>query len=194
MEIHLDFSILNIDTPHFAAVITFIDLNANECRCKYFEYPEAPDVTLPLTTIRRISVGVLNKSDIYVGYKGQCKYSQDQLYYDCEVQGITDHGCAVIYTQYGNTEEVPIQYIRPFIQKQAKKENKDNSLSLIKIPENLKILPTDTEEEKLRKKKKIKAIKNKNRVVVQELEVANVQNNWKKFVTKVSIYILIYIH
>lgn len=40
-------------------------------------------------------------------------------------------------------------------------------------------------QEKQRKKKKLKAIKNKNRVIEQELEVAQVQTTWKKFVDKV---------
>lgn len=39
--------------------------------------------------------------------------------------------------------KVPIAYIRPLIQKQKKEKSEQ---SLIKIPENLKILPTDTEE------------------------------------------------
>ena len=48
-------------------------------------------------------------------------------------------------------------------------------------------------QEKMRKKKKIKAIKNKNRIVTKEVEVAAVQHNWQKFVNKVRsglIYVL----
>ena len=40
-------------------------------------------------------------------------------------------------------------------------------------------------QEKQRKKKRIKAIKSKNRLITKDLEVAAVQTNWKKFVTKV---------
>jgi hypothetical protein len=41
-------------------------------------------------------------------------------------------------------------------------------------------------QEKLRKRKKVKAIKSKNRIVTKEAEVAAVQHSWQKFVTKVS--------
>jgi survival of motor neuron-related-splicing factor 30 len=59
-----------------------------------------------------------------------------------------------------------------------------NEKGLIPIPEKLKILPTDTEEEKLRKKKKLKAIKNHNRNVSRELEMQETQQSWKKFINK----------
>ena len=42
-------------------------------------------------------------------------------------------------------------------------------------------------QEKQRKKKRIKAIKSKNRLITKDLEVAAVQTNWKKFVSKVSV-------
>ncbi len=44
-------------------------------------------------------------------------------------------------------------------------------------------------QEKQRKKKKIKIIKNKNRLVTQEVEVAQVQQSWQKFVTKVYVVV-----
>ena len=125
----------------FAGVVTNI-LSPSEYRVKYFEFDT--EVTLPIATLTRINTGNnLTKTDIKPGFKGQCKYSQDQLYYDATVQQVTEHGAIVVYTQYGNTEEVPIAYIRPLIQKQKKSDKEE---TLIKIPDNLKILPTDTEE------------------------------------------------
>ena len=125
----------------FAGVVTSI-LSPSEYRVKYFEFDT--EVTLPIATLTRINTGNnLTKADIKPGFKGQCKYSQDQLYYDATVQQVTEHGAIVVYTQYGNTEEVPIAYIRPLIQKQKKSDKEE---TLIKIPDNLKILPTDTEE------------------------------------------------
>jgi hypothetical protein len=41
-------------------------------------------------------------------------------------------------------------------------------------------------QQKLKKKKKIKAIKGKARLQTQEAEQSAVQNTWKAFVTKVS--------
>eukprot|EP01034_Spumella_vulgaris_P023113 gene23113-29306_t len=126
----------------------------------------------------------------------------DQQYYDCTVTGITKNGYNITYSAYGNVEEVPLEYLRetPRViapppsssswtgasssgKKDAKGKNSDG---LIPIPEALKILPTDTEEEKNRKKKKIKAIKNKNRIATIDNEVAAVQTTWQNFVTKGS--------
>ncbi len=45
-------------------------------------------------------------------------------------------------------------------------------------------------QEKERKRKRLKAIKNKNRLIQQEEEVAQVQQTWKKFVEKVTSYAL----
>lgn len=56
-----------------------------------------------------------------------------------------------MFTEYGNSEEVPIQYILP-VKTSNKKRKKDGDApmgsekGLIPIPEKLKILPTDTEE------------------------------------------------
>jgi hypothetical protein len=128
------------ETRPYAGVVTSI-VNDSECRVKYFEYDT--EVQLPLTSINRVPRGFMPKEEITVGFKGQCKYSQDQLFYDIVVQALTEHGAIVLYTQYSNTEEVPLEYIRPLIQKQSKQQ-KENVL--IKIPASLKILPTDTEE------------------------------------------------
>jgi hypothetical protein len=69
----------------------------------------------------------------------------------------------------------------------AKGSTAADKSNVIPIPANLQILPTDTEEEKKRKQKKIKAIKNKNRLITQEEDVKHVQQNWKSFVDKVRL-------
>ena len=173
------------DRPYAGVVVEI--LTASEYRVKYYEYQA--EVTLPVTSLTRIAPGSLTREEVAVGFKGQCKFSQDQLYYDAVVQELTPHGARVYYPQYGNAEEVPLAYLRPLVQKKQKEEK----VTLIKIPENLKALPTDTEEEKLRKKKKLKAIKSKNRLISQEIEVQQVQQNWQKFVNKVTeFYVFLY--
>lgn len=203
----------------FAGVITGV-INSTEFKVKYYEF--ADEVSLPLSSIQRITPGpyVLQYDDIHnehltVGTKCQCKYATDQQYYDAMITEKTKNGYIVTYTGYGNSEEVPIEYIRPpvlTLEKQlptattatgtattttiASNNNKitngnkvdEKKSQIIPIPANLKILPTDTEEEKQRKKKKIKAIKNKNRIISQEEDVAQVQQSWKKFIDKVRLH------
>lgn len=200
----------------FAGVIIEV-INSTEFKVKYYEF--ADEVSLPLSSIQRITPGpyVLQYDDIHndhltVGTKCQCKYATDQQYYDATITEKTKNGYIVTYTGYGNSEEVPIEYIRPpvlTLEKQSttatatgaatttttnnnnnNKNTNGNKVDekksqIIPIPANLKILPTDTEEEKQRKKKKIKAIKNKNRIISQEEDVAQVQQSWKKFIDKV---------
>lgn len=52
------------------------------------------------------------------------------------------------------------------------------------IPKNLQILPTDNEEVKAKKKRKIKALKDKFRFMKSEQARTEKQNTWKKFADK----------
>ena len=52
------------------------------------------------------------------------------------------YGYQITYSAYGNSEEVPLEYIRQVPQRVSSIE----SNTVIPIPAHLKILPTDTEE------------------------------------------------
>eukprot|EP00597_Dinobryon_sp_UTEXLB2267_P004382 CAMPEP_0170075320 /NCGR_PEP_ID=MMETSP0019_2-20121128/12471_1 /TAXON_ID=98059 /ORGANISM="Dinobryon sp., Strain UTEXLB2267" /LENGTH=321 /DNA_ID=CAMNT_0010286199 /DNA_START=1003 /DNA_END=1965 /DNA_ORIENTATION=+ len=166
----------------YAGVVTGI-INETECRIKYFEFES--EVSLPVSSFQRAPPATVNRSEVKIGFKCQCKYATDQNYYDAVVTAVTMYGYLVTYSQYGNSEEVPLEYLKHLPNAPKKAQNKKwDGKSLIPIPDNLKYLPTDTEEEKLRKKKKMKAIKSKNRLITKEVEVTAVQQTWQKFVTK----------
>lgn len=183
----------------FAGVITAM-ISSAEFKVRYYAYDA--EVSLPLTSLQRIPRGEFKSSDVSVGLKCQCKYSVDQQFYDVVVSKKTAIGFLVTYTEYGNSEEVPIEFLRPApldLQKELQggasvashtagkepEKGKDKEEGkLIPIPEKLKILPTDTEDEKARKMKKLKIIKNHNRKVEQELETAQVVQSWQKFAAK----------
>lgn len=170
----------------FAAVIIGIDSVKMECRLKYFEFEE--EVILQLSSLHKFESSAFDSLDVHPpAFKCQCKYATDQKWYDVTVDAVTEYGFMVTYTQYGNVEEVPLEYLRPTpTKKDGGKDNKlkpDNN-GIIPIPESLKILPTDTEEEKNRKKKKLKAIKSTNRIKTQEIEVTATQKTWQSFVNK----------
>lgn len=186
----------------FSGVVTRI-LNDTECHIRYYEFPDS-EVTLPMSSLQAIPAGQLRKEQVAIGFTGQCKYATDQQYYAATVTGITPYGYLITYTEYGNVEEVPLEYLRPLTAVTAvsaetssssatnTKDNndklnpakKEDTLTVIPIPENLEILPTDTEEEKRKKYKKLKSIKNKNYHIQQELQVKEVQQSWQKFVSK----------
>eukprot|EP01038_Epipyxis_sp_PR26KG_P014084 gene14084-18900_t len=175
-------------------------INETEYKVKYFEFNT--EVSLPLSSLTRIDMSTYHeyaipKNDLLPGFKCLCKYATDQIWYPAAIKQVTAHGYVIEYTEYGNVEEVPYEYLKSVDSLEANQESKLNNnggkkveakkwdgKSLIPIPENLKPLPTDTEEEKKRKKKKLNAIKAKNKEIQQELEGAAVQQNWQKFVSK----------
>lgn len=131
-----------------------------------------------------VSKNCLTADQVGPGLKCQCRYAVDRKWYDVEVDKLTPHGCIVVYTKFGNKEEVPLEYLR-HTPVAALKVDKAEAGAVV-IPDNLKILPTDTEEEKLKKKKRIKGIKSKNRLENIDKERSAVQNTWKAFTTKAS--------
>ncbi|RYG69400.1 hypothetical protein EON64_02815 [archaeon] len=177
----------------FPGIVTGI-ISDTEYKVRYFAYED--EVTLPLTCLTRLS-GSLHASDIHIGQTYQCKYNVDQQYYDVVIIAQTERGYVVTYVAYGNKEEVPLEYIRPVMSlskaptaidsaKATDKKSSADEKKLIPIPAKLKILPTDSEEEKKRKQKKVKAIKNKNRLIEQDMESTQVAQTWQKFVHKKS--------
>lgn len=176
--------VLGGDRPYAGTVTKILD--ASSCQVKYFEFET--EVNLPTSSIFRIppsSEFDIDPEEVKVGQKGvyQCKYATDQTFYDAIVQSLTQYGCVVKYTLYGNVEEVPLAYLKQLVAPVRKGQN-DGAQGLIALPDNLRFLPTDTEEDKARKRKKIKAIKSKNRLFTKEAEITAVQQTWQKFVTK----------
>lgn len=148
----------------FTGVITAV-IHETEFQVKYYDFES--EVALPLSSLRRIPAGAFKRNDVTLGMTCQCRFALDRQYYDVTITGLTQFGYKVTYTEYGNTEEVPIEYLRPTMtlkksaitsaaadhnaaqtsqEKGGTKKEKRDANGLIPIPENLKILPTDTEE------------------------------------------------
>ncbi|KAI9914976.1 hypothetical protein PsorP6_006976 [Peronosclerospora sorghi] len=149
------------------------------------------------------------KEKIKAGYKCRAKYYADALVYSCSVSKVTTWGFQVLFDGYGNSEEVPYEYLRPPVEiSQVKVGALDAEASTInavdgtgthattttapkvapavihkpiKIPESLHILPSDTEAEKERKRKRLRAIKSLNRHKSIDNERNIKQHDWKAF-------------
>lgn len=138
------------DRP-YAGVITDITVD-NNYKLRYYEFDTV--VTLPASNLSLIPSGPYSVTPhlVTVGTKYQCKFAADQTYYNCTVNEATKYGFSVTFNEYGNSEEVPVEYLRPLLPekdtkvKDTKKDGDSKSTELIPIPANLKILPTDTEE------------------------------------------------
>jgi survival-of-motor-neuron-related-splicing factor 30 len=150
------------------------------------------------------------KEVITEGFKCRAKYYADAVVYPCAVTRVTPLGFQVLFEGYGNSEEVPYEYLRPALeapeteQVGAATAQTDSTNAVdgaaapaaaatapavapavihkpIKVPENLQILPTDTEDEKERKRKRLRAIKSLNRHKNIDNERNIKQHDWKAF-------------
>mmetsp|Transcript_25508 Transcript_25508/g.37646 ORF Transcript_25508/g.37646 Transcript_25508/m.37646 type:complete len:307 (+) Transcript_25508:127-1047(+) len=180
--------VISGDRP-YPGVITAINSDDGTCNLKYYEY--GTEVTLPFNSLRKISnTGPFSSDKVAPGLKCQCKYAVDQKWYDAVVDSVTPDGYKITFTQFNTQSEVCLEYLRPLPLSVLSKrtavavEKMHSGMSSVVIPENLKIKPTDTEEIRAKKKKKIKAIKGKARIQNLEAEQSAVQNSWKAFVSK----------
>lgn len=167
------------------------------------------------TALRAIKVdathaGLPAREAVTEGFKCEAKYYVDSQYYPCSVTKVTAYGFQVLFEGYGNSEEVPFEYMRPLstvVDSAAASSAAPSAVAStgasaavkpaaasapaklapvvidkpIQIPENLQILPTDTEAEKERKRKRIRAIKSLNRHKNIDNERNVKQHDWKAF-------------
>ncbi|EGZ12473.1 hypothetical protein PHYSODRAFT_352241 [Phytophthora sojae] len=156
---------------------------------------------------------LLPKEAIAEGFKCRAKYYADAVVYPCSVTKVTALGFQVLFDGYGNSEEVPYEYLKPaaaaaaaqdqVVSVAAAASHSTNAADAtathtaaapaaaalapaviakpIKIPENLQILPTDSEAEKERKRKRVRAIKSLNRHKNIDNERNIKQHDWKAF-------------
>ena len=68
-------------------------------------------------------------------------------------------------------------------EKKKKKKKKDAAISEFEIPERLQPLPSDTDAERKKKTRAIKALKSKHREKTKEVETAQKQRSWQDFVS-----------
>ncbi|KAL0586616.1 hypothetical protein ABG067_003790 [Albugo candida] len=166
-----------------------------------------------LTELRDISPveHPITKQDVQIGMRCLARYYVDHQFYECVIAEETSLGVSVVFTGYGNTEEVPLSYLcevkdekvnqheagqdmqklEPapqagfLVGNEAESKVAQSSDSTvckpIKIPDHLQILPTDTEAEKERKRKRIRALKNLNRQKRLDNERNVKQQGWKAF-------------
>jgi len=141
-------------------------------------------VHAPVTTLSS------SPSFFSIGTVCEARYSVDGTWYKAVIDSILEGGkYHVTYSEYGNQEVVSIADIRPL--KDIVKQSKNLPLkrpavpeSIQQIPKSLSILPTDSEDIRAHKKKRVHAIKSQNRLKSLEQERADVKNKWLDFQKK----------
>jgi len=128
--------------------------------------------------------GHADPSKLKAGMNVQARYSVDRKIYTAKIDSMTPFGAKVTFSDYGNEEEVPFQWIKFFPKKSKKRKSAAEEEQLLEIPEHLKIVSTDTEAVKKRKQKRIKSIKSKNRFTKMAIAQRSKMNSWQSFQTK----------
>jgi len=148
----------------------------------------SPKASFPIAP--HLSTASSSPTFFSVGTICEAKYSADGVWYKAKIDEILEGGkYNVTYVDYGNKETVSIADIKPL--RDLTKQNKNTPLkrpsvpdAIQQIPKSLQIVPTDTEEERVAKKKRVHAIKSANRLKTLEEERNHVKNAWLKFQTK----------
>jgi hypothetical protein len=130
---------------------------------------------------------------ISVGQAVRAIFSGDGLFYDAVVNAVPAasagaHGLyKVTFTQYGDEAEVPLRDIT--LTAGAKKRaaaaaaiaSADAVPETMEVPEYLRAKPTDTEEQKASKRRRLRAMKAHHRQVRSEIDLNKRANSWQSF-------------
>jgi hypothetical protein len=123
------------------------------------------------------------RSEIIAGRNCRALAQKDKLVHDALIlrAPIEDAStCLLFFQDFNAQEEVLVQDVFSVIIDNSKRkiDEVDNDVN---IPEHLKILPTDSETERLNKKKKLKNLKFQQRNQKQEIERSVKQSEWLSF-------------
>ncbi|KAK5581888.1 hypothetical protein RB653_003468 [Dictyostelium firmibasis] len=134
-----------------------------------------------------------SETKMTVGSVCEGLYTVDGIWYRAKIDSINKDGTFVVtYTDYGNSETLTFDRIRPptrslkLLANQTLEQKKYLQApdQIQAIPKSLKILPEDTEEVRKQKQKKIHSIKSMNRLKKVEEEGKQKTQAWKDFVNK----------
>ncbi|KAK4424452.1 Survival of motor neuron-related-splicing factor 30 [Sesamum alatum] len=138
-----------------------------------------------------------------VGTKVQAVWSEDGEWYDATIEALTPNGYYVSYDEWGNKEEVDPDNVRPIQEDSADPLLEAEKIAVATkealkrkiaqaatkdfqpwtVPQKLQIDPSDPEDVKAAKRKKIHAFKSKMRMEAKEVTQNKRQNAWQQFQT-----------
>ena len=141
-----------------------------------------PDEIRPLLCDNPVDPSLLG-----VGFECVGRFSGDGKYYDVIVEEITDFGYKVQFVEYGNSEELPLEYLRLRDADGGRADANElvrEADGTYRIPDHLRLQHTDSEQERLRKRRKVKALKQKIKQKEQDEARDSQKNSWLAFQNK----------
>eukprot|EP00656_Telonema_subtile_P016853 TRINITY_DN18933_c0_g1_i1.p1 TRINITY_DN18933_c0_g1~~TRINITY_DN18933_c0_g1_i1.p1 ORF type:complete len:318 (+),score=89.42 TRINITY_DN18933_c0_g1_i1:147-1100(+) len=115
-----------------------------------------------------------------IGDKIMAVWEKDGTWYQAVVKAQEPTGYKVMFEKYGLMSVVPPTHVKAKREKVGGKRQR----GIREVPDNLKVLLTDSEEVKNQKRKKVKAIKTANRNFEKDEEQNARQNTWRSFQSK----------
>ncbi|CAN0223494.1 unnamed protein product, partial [Hapterophycus canaliculatus] len=93
-------------------VIESVSENGQDFGVTYLGY--GTEGTATITTLRQItrSPRPVASAAAVKGLECRALYVGDGTYYDCTIQEVTPNGYKVVFPEYGNVEEVPLEYLQ----------------------------------------------------------------------------------
>jgi hypothetical protein len=182
-------------------------------RVHFFGFDRQQDVAEDkLSKVPQINSAYLFPSSIQEGLECEAKYYVDGQWYDAKIKNVmtsdedNSHNSStgissvtVDFTLYGNTEHVPVEWLRvkklvKIINKNANEKDGATSTThkpkkyqpvsdpkILKVPDHLRAKEGDTDKERKNKRKRMRSIQNKNRFAKKEIESNQKQASWQNF-------------
>ena len=189
--------------------------DATTYRVYFFGFGREQDVAEDkLSTVPPISSDCLPPSSVQEGLECEAKYYVDGEWYSAKVTKVVEDeqegkSIRVNFTLYGNTEEVPVEWLRikKVIKVAAHQSDSSKSATatdgsskkdkhtkykpvsqpkILVVPDHLRAKDGDTDKERKNKRKRMRSIQNKNRFAKKEIESNNKQASWQNFQTKAT--------
>ncbi|GAB5036431.1 nucleic acid binding protein [Nannochloropsis oceanica] len=160
----------------FPAVVVAVEKGGEIVTLKYYGYAETE--VKPTSDVRLLTPpggsATLPPGVATVGWKGEAVWVGDGQWYEAQVLGLVEHGYRIKFVKYGNEGEVPLEFLREKSSSSSgayagggeagnegvpKRGREAKEVKEFVIPDALRLLPTDSEEEKARKRRKVKHLK-----------------------------------
>ncbi|KAM3132252.1 hypothetical protein pb186bvf_015582 [Paramecium bursaria] len=166
-----------VDNKWYNAKINQIDIEEQEAEVQFIGYQDVHTLHAVFIKVQRVPDAEL----FQVATQCEAINPSDGRYYPAQIEKISDEGYHIRFKKTNVKEIVSLHYLRA-----AKVKTLENVTvgDQFQIPDNLKILQTDNEQQKLAKRKKVKALKQTFRQSQIEKETQESSMKWKQFSQK----------
>lgn len=166
----------------FNSRIEAVDVDTQEAEVAFFSFPDK----VKLESIFIKVLPIPNPANFEAGTYCEAIYSGDGKFYPCVIEKVSEAGYHLKFKRYNNKEIVPLTHLRETRRTEASANALVENMTELKIPDHLKILPNDSEAERMRKKKKVKALKKAWKIGQIEKDSNEKQSKWSDFTDKAA--------